>query len=145
MGDYVVKTEDNIEVIIEEKQAKVREDLISQYKQLIFNLSDFFNFNTEGCKGETCHFEILLAEGNTDNCNAEGKPCNKVFECHGNARCDCPDYVCKGAENAVICIDNLFIKGHKAEPCKLEALFTKGNTDNGDAPQYTVKTPTQCS
>lgn len=33
MGDYVVKTEDNIEVIIEAKQAEVRENVISQYKK----------------------------------------------------------------------------------------------------------------
>lgn len=31
MGDYVVKTEDNIELVIETKQAEVRKDVIDQY------------------------------------------------------------------------------------------------------------------
>ncbi len=33
MGDYAVKTENNIEMIIEEKQAKLREDVIGQFKR----------------------------------------------------------------------------------------------------------------
>jgi len=31
MGDYVVKTEDNIELVIEAKQAEVRKDVIDQF------------------------------------------------------------------------------------------------------------------
>ena len=91
----------------------------------------------EGNEGQLCQLEALFAEGDTDDGDAPDQANEQEAESHFPTEQQAPDNIGDGVF-AKIAVDG-FAKGPDDQSCHFEALFTKGDTDDGDAKKQACK------
>ena len=84
----------------------------------------------EGHQRQLRHFEALLSDGDTKDRDAPETTKNDIADRHFKAEEYDPDQVHQKGNPAAPIYD-LFSEREKGETCKLEALQSDGNTDDG--------------
>lgn len=84
----------------------------------------------EGHQRQLRHFEALLSDGDTKDRDAPETTKNDIADRHFKAEEYDPDQVHQKGKPAAPIYD-LFSEREKGETCKLEALQSDGNTDDG--------------
>ena len=72
-----------------------------------------FYFHSERSEGKPCNLEILLAEGDSDNCAAEEHTENEVVNCHRHTGENDPKNVGSSAHRSAV-VDNFFSERGKS-------------------------------
>ena len=91
----------------------------------------------EGHQRQLRHLEALLSDGDTKECYAPETTKNDIADRHFKAEEYDPDQVHQKGKPAAPIYD-LFSEREKGKTCKLEALQSDGNTDDGPGVKFCV-------
>ena len=94
----------------------------------------------EGHQRQLRHLEALLSDGDTKECYAPETAKNDIADRHFKAEEYDPNQVHQKGKTAAPIYD-LFSEREKGKTCKLEALQSDGNTDDGHTPQASGQHP----
>ena len=112
--------------------------LTMQERRSILSRSD--HRRAEGHQRQLCHFEALLSDGDAKECYAPEAAKNDIADRQFKAEEYDPNQVHQKGKSAAPIYD-LFSEREKGETCKLEALQSDGNTDDGHTPQASGQHP----